>query len=278
MSQAINQGVTPPDPYSQLLADEQAFTNDTNALAADQAALTSDLKTLDGMHDAFAKFMYILMVIMPAMGQTRGDNIKIQGDAMNIDSDMRSIASQAQGIFNNQSFPDTTDFYVQLYQLYNWLNGPNAVSMQPAMKTQLTGQIAAIFMAFPTTPNGVQPGGFNWVNPYPGTNDAGWSLVNGVPTPPPGAPTQAEFSQMQLDLNGAWASMGTTGQMPSWLKNISDSFTTITQTVSNISQATGTLIQFYTNDFNQYLGLFHNALDAENKQVQSCLDALKSQS
>lgn len=136
------------DPNKPMAADVINLYNDRLALAAELAAIRTaldqmeaDLKSPD-KEKVFQAMMIALNQVFPAIEQYKGDNVKQLADNENIASDIRGFITSAQSAFNDTTVKNNTNnadwirgnkIYQSLEPLYD-----STTNVEVAMKVSFT--------------------------------------------------------------------------------------------------------------------------------------------
>jgi hypothetical protein len=243
------------NPLEQTAKDVAQWNVDQAEYGMDQTTLQADLQelaTLMASHNSFAAFMLCINKIFPDVSTVQQDKINTQADAENIATDLRTFVTDAQNIVNQA--PNITAAQGQQLQWYiNTLNtllsGNNLPMVDSVTKANMQNSINDFINQFNVNHSD------DWTEP---TGGAVAGDLNEWATPPvnqggnnPGGPSP-EFKSIMNDLQ------------------------TLNQSTSGLSTTVQTTLQFYVNNYNQWIGIFNNALQDDIKEISAPINNQKS--
>jgi hypothetical protein len=261
------------DPNKQLASDAQQLWNDRQQMEDDynaiQAALTqmlADLKSKDPT-SVFMALMVALYQIFPAIEAYKGDNIKQLADSENIASDLRTFITGGETAFNKTDGSNASD----LFYFIQDLNGDGSTSTYNVQGTANGTSFNESWLSFLTDKT---IWGSN--TPLDATDEA--YLVQSV------ADIKSQFgadwgntAKMQSDIANWYNQSSTTmGEPAPQIKAIQGDCQQATQAVSTLATSTQTNEQFYTQEFNQIIGIDNSLLQGEASQSTALVQNQKT--
>jgi hypothetical protein len=280
---------TPSDPNAMLQQDTEKLFSDQQQMAADYAAIGAALTNMEtamksgNTQEIFMALQVALYQIMPDIESYQGDNIQQLSDAQNISSDLRTFGTDGQNAFNDTSGNSAAALFDNTQDLiggdannngsnYNFnvtvtvtnSSGQVVVNDQSESWIQLldgdtTGGLANVWgsntTALDTNDAATILGSLQSIETqFGGTNGSGGSWGN--------------TSEMATTIAGWYNQSNTDPAMPqAQIKTIQGAYQQITQSVSTLATSIQTNEQFYTQQFNQVLGIDNNMLQSQNQQV-----------
>ncbi len=282
------------DPNQPLLQDVMKLLTDRAQMAQDLSAIGTALEQM--LHDlqsgdpnkVFTAMMVALYQIFPAIEAYKGDNIEQLADSENVGSDLRSFITGAQASFNTAC--GTAPNQDAANDLYNYIhdldgNAPISVSYNGTTYTysnwvsflsDTSGSSGSFWQAINMTPpldtdtaSYLDQATAGIKEQFDNPGDPGST----PPIPPVDVWGQSNFGDYISDLyntsigntSGIENPLTQTGAMQS-IKSVQSELQQSTQSVSTMATSVQTNEQFYTQEYNQILGIDNNLLQGESKQ------------
>jgi len=257
----------------QMGADVTQYQQDQASMAADISALHQALNNMaaelaNNPQDAGLALMTFFTQILPDVLGIQQDQMNVLADSQNIASDLRSFVTSAQTDFNagaNVTSAQTQDLYDNSMDLSNWTsylsnsaNFPDASNpgknftppLDPTDAGQIQNMVTSIGQQFSHYDNssksnksdwGPDGTGNNWAGQMVRDMATGWGGTNGDPFIP------------------GWFAPPASGANPTspatQIKAIQGDLQQANSAVSTQATTTQTQEQFFTNQYNQFVGV-----------------------
>jgi hypothetical protein len=240
---------------------------DYNAIGTALTNMLNDLKSGDPTK-VFMALMVALYQIFPAIEAYKGDNIKQLADSENVASDIRSFVTGAETAFNDTSGNGATNLY---YYVHDLNEAPVSITI-----------------------NGQTTNYNNWLALLSDQPSSGPQIWGGNPALDPTDESYVvqSFSDINTEFGqGVWGNTGSMAtEIKNWytisnqnpeapasqIKSIQNDTQQANQSVSTLATSTQSNEQFYTQEFNQIIGIDNDLLQGQAQQNTNIVQNQKS--